>query len=114
MFVVFLLHHDVTVGLGVGPGFLLRSAHLTKPAFLFQSVGKLISEGAPPRRRGGAGGTHASPPSGVPSGRAPKDRIPSFYVDWGAAQIVVGRGLVGSQNFEEKPDWPPTKKTPHY
>ena len=27
---------------------LLRSAHLTKPAFLFQSVGKLISEGAPP------------------------------------------------------------------
>ena len=45
---------------------LLRSAHLTKPAFLFQSVGKLISEGAPPRRRGGAGGTHASPPSGVP------------------------------------------------
>ena len=24
------------------------------------------------------------------------------------------RGLVGSQNFEEKPDWSPTKKTLHY
>ena len=34
--------------------------------FLSPTVGKLISEGAPPRRRGGAGGTHASPPSGVP------------------------------------------------
>ena len=51
-----------------------RTSHLSAAAalpskesvFLFQSVGKLISEGAPPRRRGGAGGTHASPPSGVP------------------------------------------------
>ena len=57
------------------------------------------------RVRGGGGGAEGE--GGYMRGASNRGGHPT-------AQIVGGRGLVGSQNFEEKPDWSPTKKTLHY
>ena len=81
---------------------LLRSAHLTKPAFLFQSVGKLISEGAPPEGREERVEPTLLPPRESLLGE-PRKTASLLFMSIGAqAQFSFDIRGAGSRSLEEK------------